>query len=111
MNKYERDCENTLQVCINKHLRSLDREAKHAAAAATLDEAIVFSTDRMEQLIQKKKSQTAFGLITQIRRMYDILMRAHMAAAEFQSENIDSVAIVRLGPGGDYIVDIMEDDV
>lgn len=105
------DCEKTLEVCINKHLKSLDRESTHAAAAATLDDGVVFVTDRMEQLLRRKKKQTVFGLLTQIRRMYIILMRSHASAAEFQSEEPESVALIRLGPGGDYIIDIMEDDV
>ncbi len=105
------ECEKQLTICIDKHIASLDRESRHAAAAAVLDEGVVYTTDILESVLRSKKPKVGY-LLERIRSIYTVLLRAHDSAATSQQQPVeDEVPLVRLGPGGDYIIDIMEDDV
>jgi hypothetical protein len=106
------ECEKALTICIDKHIASLDRESRHAAAAATLDEGVVFATEKIESLLRRHKRHTVGGLLEVMRRLYIILNRVHLEACDHKDNPVpDPVPLVRLGPGGEYIVDIMEEDV
>jgi hypothetical protein len=106
------ECEKQLTICIDKHIASLDRESRHAAAAAALDEGVVFCTEKIERTLHRHKPHNTGSLLNAIRRIYTILSRAHDEAAEIKSEpSTDEIPLVRLGPGGDFIIDIMESDV
>jgi hypothetical protein len=106
------ECEKALTICIDKHIASLDRESRHAVAAATLDEGVVFATDKIGRLLRRHKPHSVSHLLVVMRRLYIILSRVHDEAATVKSEPVgEEIPLVRLGPGGDYIIDIMEDDV
>ncbi|MDP6890735.1 MAG: hypothetical protein QF471_05355 [Phycisphaerales bacterium] len=106
------ECEKQLTICIEKHIAALDRESRHAAAAAVLDEGVVYTTDAIESMLRSHKKPKVGHLLERIRSIYTVLRRAHDSAATSQQQPVeDEVPLVRLGPGGDYIIDIMEDDV
>tara|TARA_R110000824_G_scaffold265193_3_gene454087 strand:- start:1793 stop:2119 length:327 start_codon:yes stop_codon:yes gene_type:complete len=104
--------EKRLAVCLTKHIESMDRESQHAAAAAILDEGVVYSKERIETILRGKKRKNVHELLAQFKQVLLVLTRSHDAAAELQTKRRPmGVPLVRLGPGGDYIFDITEDDV
>tara|TARA_R110000824_G_scaffold173288_1_gene351308 strand:+ start:96 stop:431 length:336 start_codon:yes stop_codon:yes gene_type:complete len=109
------ECEKQLSICIDKHIASLDRESRHASAAATLDEGLTTCLERIEKALSRNKkfqSYTLKSLLFTLRGVYKLLQDTHDRAADVKSETIkDLIPLVRLGPGGDYIINIMEEDV
>jgi hypothetical protein len=87
-----------------------DRESDHAAAAAVLDEAVVVIVETINRtIISEKRPKGALTPSSMLRRLlqvHRVLKEAHEQVAD-----MGEVPLVRLGPGGDFVRDIMESDV
>lgn len=95
--------------CRAKLELSHDRESEHAAAAAALDEAVVLVLEGLEHnVISPERPKGSLAPSTMFRRLlmiHRVLAKAHNGVAD------NGVPLVRLGPGGDYVRNIMEGDV
>lgn len=102
-----------LRECNDKLILSMDRESRHAIAASHLSEAVVEAIEHIESRVlsndeRPRGAMTPSHLLRRLVTVYKILNRGHRLSATKPETDIP---LMRLGPGGDYITDIMEDDV
>lgn len=99
----------SLVECRAKLVLSHDRESVHASAAAMLDERVVEAIEFLDRVLDPRKPVSQARLRKRLLGLQRRLIEAHLAAAA--PVQVQEIPLVRLGPGGDYIRDIMEDDV
>jgi len=100
-----------MQEFQDKILAAYDRESRHASAAAALDDVVMDSISFLGRVLDPKKPVSQARLRKRLQGLQRRLQAAHDEAAELSHGSDIPLPLVRLGPGGAFVRDIMEDEV